>query len=101
MSAAGSTTADCGSVTGDVSSVGKTAKIEAAATAEVSTEAMSKADRAKAVMDDPKVVHSNYVPAQLHRHLEFMQFNKGTFSHVILQYVWKKTYASKLMLIIR
>ena len=81
MSAAGSTTADCGSVTGDMSSVvGKTAKIvEAAATAEASTEAMSKTDRAKAVMDDPKVVHSNYVPAQLHRHLEFMQFNKGTF----------------------
>ena len=88
MSAAGSTTADCGSVTGDVSSVGKTAKIEAAATAEASTEAMSKADRAKAVMDDPKVVHSNYVPAQLHRHLEFMQFNKGTFSHVIVL-LWK------------
>jgi len=82
MSAAGSTTADCGSVTGDMSSVGKTAKIEAAATAEASTEAMSKADRAKAVMDDPKVVHSNYVPAQLHRHLEFFQFNKD--GHLIM-----------------
>merc|ERR1719295_2212945 len=33
-------------------------------------------------MDDPKVVHSNYVPAQLHRHLEFMQFNKD--GHLIM-----------------
>ena len=31
------------------------------------------------VMEAEKVVHSNYVPAQLERHLEFMQFNDGNY----------------------
>ena len=29
------------------------------------------------VMAAPNVVHSNYVPSQLERHLEFMHFNSG------------------------
>ena len=44
---------------------------------DAATQPLTKAERAKAVMNDPKVVHSSYVPAQLHRHLEFLKFNRG------------------------
>ena len=38
----------------------------------------AKLERLKAdVMASPKVVHSNYVPAQVERHLNFLDFNKG------------------------
>ena len=28
-----------------------------------------------------KIVHSNYVPAQLHRQLQFLDYNAGTYSN--------------------
>jgi len=49
---------------------------------DAATQPLTKAERAKAVMNDPKVVHSSYVPAQLHRHLEFLKFNRD--GHMIL-----------------
>ena len=34
-------------------------------------------DKAAKLMAAPDVVHSNYVPAQLNRQLEFLEFNPG------------------------
>lgn len=36
--------------------------------------------RAAAIMASPIVTHSNYVPAQLHRQLEFIDFNRGNYA---------------------
>jgi len=43
---------------------------------------VSKEEKAAKVMASPEVVHSSYVPAQLHRQLEFIDFNSD--GHLVL-----------------
>ena len=38
------------------------------------------------IMAAPNVVHSNYVPSQLERHLEFMHFNSGKIPTIVINY---------------
>ena len=56
---------------GDVAPDGDPSKVE-----------LTKEVKAAKAMASPDVVHSNYDPAQMHRQLEFIDFNEGT-THIL------------------
>ena len=58
----------------------KDAFSEIGKSADPSSMSMSTLCREAEAMAAPNVVHSNYVPADLQRHLQFLQFNAGMFN---------------------
>ena len=47
--------------------------------ATICSQTKTRAERESDAMSAEQIVHSNYVPAQLHRHLQFLDFNSGKY----------------------
>ena len=52
---------------------------DSTANATYSCQNKTKVERESDAMSADQIVHSNYVPAQLHRHLQFLDFNSGKY----------------------
>ena len=50
------------------------------ASATISSQNKTKVERESDAMSADQIIHSNYVPAQLHRHLQFLDFNSGNYT---------------------
>ena len=52
---------------------------DSTASAAISSQTKTRVERESDAMSAEQIVHSNYVPAQLHRHLQFLDFNSGKY----------------------